>query len=229
MQKLRVETAAMKRDAEHYSRPVNSCFCPYGGVKEHVELEKRYRELTDLLYYKQTQLEAMASEKAAAAFQLEKEAKRLQEVQLEAERNRSSRRASSSWEEDTDIKALEYVTIKNLLYAFGRHLPLPLHHRHMTRATIQLQKAAKLLDSGAVRATRFLWRCPTARVILLFYLVRTDHLLWKNLSVCPFVLDVSLASPSESPGVNSPIDMTLVDFREERSRGGPPEPPESHE
>ncbi|KAL3352836.1 hypothetical protein AABB24_020697 [Solanum stoloniferum] len=144
MQKLRVETAAMKRDAEHYSR------------SEHVELEKRYRELTDLLYYKQTQLEAMASEKAAAAFQLEKEAKRLQEVQLEAERNRSSRRASSSWEEDTDIKALE---------------PLPLHHRHMTRATIQLQKAAKLLDSGAVRATRFLWRYPTARVILLFYLV----------------------------------------------------------
>lgn len=79
-----------------------------------MELEKRYRELTDLLvskitlihvcsiwfplftvgnlisyisclqvqYYKQTQLEAMASEKAAAAFQLEKEAKRLQEVQV---------------------------------------------------------------------------------------------------------------------------------------------------
>ncbi|XP_060209830.1 golgin candidate 1 [Lycium barbarum] len=144
MQKLRVETAAMKRDAEHYSR------------QEHVELEKRYRELTDLLYYKQTQLEAMASEKAAAEFQLEKEAKRFQEVQLEAERNRVSRRASSSWEEDTDIKALE---------------PLPLHHRHMTAATIQLQKAAKLLDTGAVRATRFLWRYPTARVILLFYLV----------------------------------------------------------
>ncbi|CAN4096319.1 unnamed protein product [Withania somnifera] len=144
MQKLRVETAAMKRDAEHYSR------------QEHVELEKRYRELTDLLYYKQTQLEAMASEKSAAEFQLEKEAKRLQEVQLEAERSRVSRRASSSWEEDTDIKALE---------------PLPLHHRHITRATVQLQKAARLLDSGAVRATRFLWRYPIARVILLFYLV----------------------------------------------------------
>ncbi|KAH8505218.1 hypothetical protein H0E87_012457, partial [Populus deltoides] len=33
-------------------------------------------------YYKQTQLEAMASEKAAAEFQLEKEVKRLQEAQL---------------------------------------------------------------------------------------------------------------------------------------------------
>ncbi|KAF3660474.1 Golgin candidate 1 [Capsicum annuum] len=148
MQKLRVETAAMKRDAEHYSR------------QEHVELEKRYRELTDLLYYKQTQLEAMASEKAAAEFQLEKEAKRLQEVQLEAERNRASRRASSSWEEDTDIKALE---------------PLPLHHRHMTRATVQLQKAAKLLDSGAVRATRFLWRYPTARVFVHLFLMYLLH------------------------------------------------------
>lgn len=33
-------------------------------------------------YYKQTQLETMASEKAAAEFQLEKEAKRLHEAQV---------------------------------------------------------------------------------------------------------------------------------------------------
>ncbi|XP_062148486.1 golgin candidate 1 isoform X2 [Alnus glutinosa] len=144
VQKMRVEMAAMKRDAEHYSR------------QEHMELEKRYRELTDLLYYKQTQLEAMASEKAAAEFQLEKEIKRIQEVQVEAERSRVPRRASTTWEEDTEMKELE---------------PLPLYHRHMVGARLQLQKAAKLLDSGAVRATRFLWRYPTARVILLFYLV----------------------------------------------------------
>lgn len=144
LQKMKVEVAAMKRDAEHYSR------------QEHMELEKRYRELTDLLYYKQTQLETMASEKAAAEFQLEKELKRTQEAQVEAERSRVSRRASSSWEEDAEMKALE---------------PLPLHHRHMAGASIQLQKAAKLLDSGAARATRFLWRYPTARLLLLFYLV----------------------------------------------------------
>lgn len=143
-QKMRVEMAAMKRDAEHYSR------------QEHVELEKRYRELTDLLYYKQTQLEAMASEKAAAEFQLEKEVKRLQEAQVEAERSRVSRRTSSSWEEDNEMKELE---------------PLPLYHRHMVGASMQLQKAAKILDSGAARVTRFLWRYPTARLILLFYLV----------------------------------------------------------
>ncbi|XP_057752754.1 golgin candidate 1-like [Arachis stenosperma] len=144
LQKMRVEMAAMKRDAEHYSR------------QEHVELEKRYRELTDLLYYKQTQLEAMSSEKAAAEFQLEKEYKRLQEAQAETEKNRISRRPSSSWEEDTEMKTLE---------------PLPSHNRHLVGASIQLQKAVKLLDSGAVRATRFLWRYPTARVGLFFYLV----------------------------------------------------------
>ncbi|KAJ6863050.1 golgin candidate 1 isoform X5 [Populus alba x Populus x berolinensis] len=110
-QKMRVEMAAMKRDAEHYSR------------QEHVELEKRYRDLTDLLYYKQTQLEAMASEKAAAEFQLEKEVKRLQEAQVEAERSRVSRRTSSSWEEDNEMKELE---------------PLPLYHRHMVGASIQV-------------------------------------------------------------------------------------------
>ncbi|KAI0507945.1 hypothetical protein KFK09_014073 [Dendrobium nobile] len=130
LQKMRVEMAGMKRDADHYSR------------QEHMELEKRYRELTDLLYHKQTQLEAMASEKAAAEFQIEKEIKRLQEAQVEAERSRASRRSTAFWEEDTDIKALEY-----------------------------LQRAAILLDSGAVKATRFLWRYPVARVLLLFYLV----------------------------------------------------------
>ncbi|XP_062221076.1 golgin-84-like [Phragmites australis] len=144
LQKMRVEMAGMRRDAEHYSR------------QEHVELEKRYRELTDLLYHKQTQLESMASEKAALEFQLEKSSRQFHEVQIEAERSRASRRAASSWEEDTDIKALE---------------PLPLHHRHMATASQQLQKAAKLLDSGAVRATRFLWRHPVARVSLLFYQV----------------------------------------------------------
>ncbi|KAK9208589.1 hypothetical protein WN944_000947 [Citrus x changshan-huyou] len=148
VQKMRVEMAAMKRDAEHYSR------------EEHMELEKRYRELTDLLYYKQTQLETMASEKAAAEFQLEKEMNRIQEVQSEAERSRVSRRSWSSWEEDAEMKSLENN---------GR--PLPLHHRHIAGASVQLQKAAKLLDSGAVRATRFLWRYPIARIILLFYLV----------------------------------------------------------
>lgn len=144
VQKMRVEMAAMKRDAEHYSR------------QEHMELEKRYRELTDLLYYKQTQLEAMTSEKAAAEFQLEKEMKRIQEAQVEVERSRVPRRASTSWEEDTDMKALE---------------PLPFHHRHLVGASIQLQKAAKILDSGAVRAIRFLWRYPVARLLLLFYMV----------------------------------------------------------
>ncbi|EOA29973.1 hypothetical protein CARUB_v10013079mg [Capsella rubella] len=144
MQKLRVEMAAMKRDAEHYSR------------QEHTELEKRYRELTDLLYYKQTQLETMASEKAAAEFQLEKEVKRLHEAQVEVEKSRVSRRPSATWEEDSEIKTLE---------------PLPLYHRHMATASTQLQNAVKLLDSGAVRATRFLWRYPIARIFLLFYLV----------------------------------------------------------
>ncbi|CAD6236806.1 unnamed protein product [Miscanthus lutarioriparius] len=144
LQKMRVEMAGMRRDAEHYSR------------QEHVELEKRYRELTDLLYHKQTQLESMASKKAALEFQLEKSLKQFHEVQIEAERSKATRRSASSWEEDTDIKALE---------------PLPLHHRHMATANQQLQKAAKLLDTGAVRATRFLWRHPVARVSLLFYLV----------------------------------------------------------
>jgi hypothetical protein len=51
----------------------------------------------------------MASEKAAAEFQLEKEVKRLHEAQVEVEKSRVSRRASATWEEDSEIKTLEYV------------------------------------------------------------------------------------------------------------------------
>lgn len=80
----------------------------------------------------------MASEKAAAEFQLEKEVKRLHEaqvrrqsslrfiyvlllfiiftrkvlnllIQVEVERSRVSRRPSATWEEDSEIKTLEYV------------------------------------------------------------------------------------------------------------------------
>lgn len=142
-QKMRVEISSMKRDAEQYSR------------QAHVELEKRYRELTDLLYLKQTQLEAMTSEKAAAHFQLEKEARRLRELQAEAEWNRNSRRTSTPWDEDySELKPLE---------------PLALQHRPMVGSSIQ--KAAKFLDSGAVSAGRFLWRHPLARLVFLFYLV----------------------------------------------------------
>ncbi|KAK8543665.1 hypothetical protein V6N13_025837 [Hibiscus sabdariffa] len=155
MQKMRVEMAAMKRDAEHYSR------------QEHMELEKRYRELTDLLYNKQTQLETMASEKAAAEFQFEKEIKRLQEAQVEVERSRVPRRGSYLWDEDTEIKALE---------------PLPVHHRHLATASIQLQKVAKLLDSVSVRATRFLLRYPAARIILLCYLEQADNFAARELA-----------------------------------------------
>ncbi|THG09737.1 hypothetical protein TEA_006562 [Camellia sinensis var. sinensis] len=161
VQKMRVEMSAMKRDAEHYSRQSRDAIAfvsaprpspPHPTPPHQPESDSAviffisisvYSDLCGkgfsytcnflyvviplfLKYYKQTQLEAMASEKAAAEFQLEKEMKRLQEAQVEAERSRVSRRASSSWEEDTDMKTLE---------------PLPLYHRHMVGASIQVSTA----------------------------------------------------------------------------------------
>jgi hypothetical protein len=94
-----------------FLRSTYFCECFFFFYQEHVELEKRYRELTDLLvcnepvrffcvlgtlalranlilygsffqYHKQTQLESMASEKAALEFQLEKSLKQFHEVQV---------------------------------------------------------------------------------------------------------------------------------------------------
>jgi hypothetical protein len=77
-----------------------------GSVQAQSELEKRFRELTELLYTKQTQLEVMSSEKAAAMLQLE-QARRLQ-AKAEAERQRNVRNMSS-FEDENELKSFEYA------------------------------------------------------------------------------------------------------------------------
>lgn len=142
-QKLRVELEARKRETESSS------------VQAHTELEKRFRELTELLYLKQTQLESMASEKQAAQLQLEKEARRFREVKAQAERdNRAMRRlAMTADDEDPGLSYFEALGLQQ------------------RRVSPSIEKAAKLLDKGAVTAGRFLWRRPLARLVLLFYFV----------------------------------------------------------
>ncbi|CAM6028499.1 unnamed protein product [Sphagnum balticum] len=141
MQKLRVELASVKREAD------------LGSLQAQSELEKRFRELTELLYTKQTQLEVMSSEKAAAILQLE-QARRLQ-AKAEAERQRNVRNMSS-FEDENELKSFEY---------------LGLHQRRLGPVGPSVQRAAKFLDSSAVTAGRFLWRRPLARLIAVLYLV----------------------------------------------------------
>jgi hypothetical protein len=124
-----------------------------GSVQAQSELEKRFRELTELLYTKQTQLEVMSSEKAAAILQLE-QARRLQ-AKAEAERQRNVRNMSS-FEDENELKSFEY---------------LGLHQRRLGPVGPSVQRAAKFLDSSAVTAGRFLWRRPLARLIAVLYLV----------------------------------------------------------
>ncbi|KAH9567200.1 hypothetical protein CY35_03G018200 [Sphagnum magellanicum] len=147
MQKLRVELASVKREAD------------LGSLQAQSELEKRFRELTELLYTKQTQLEVMSSEKAAAMLQLE-QARRLQaKVQAEAERQRNVRNMSS-FEDENELKSFEY---------------LGLHQRRLGPVGPSVQRAAKFLDSSAVTAGRFLWRRPLARLIAVLYLEQADR------------------------------------------------------
>ncbi|CAI0628663.1 unnamed protein product [Linum tenue] len=180
LQKLRVEMAAMKRDAEHYSR------------QEHMELEKRYRELTDLLYYKQTQLETMASDKAAAEFQLEKELKRIQEVQVEAERGRIARRPSPSWEEDSEMKALEYASPS---------VPPPFGGRKRTVA-----EGSKDIGLRSCQSHAILVAVPNSSADL--FILSVTHTLCCA-GVRTFLHDVFIASPS---GINVVLFHSLTDF-----------------
>ncbi|MCI21129.1 golgin candidate 1-like, partial [Trifolium medium] len=61
--------------------------------------------------------------------------------QAETERSRVSRRASSAWEDESEIKALE---------------PLPLHHRHLAGASIQGQSEPQDF-SGVIQQLEFFY------------------------------------------------------------------------
>lgn len=167
-QKLRVELTGLKRNTEQNS------------TQAHIELEKRFRELTELLYLKQTQLEAMSSEKAAAVFQLEKELSKSREAQAEAERHKKVRHLISGWDDDNEMKPLE---------------ALGLQQRRLVGPSIQ--RAAKFLDSGAVTAGRFLWRRPLARLGVLLYLVFVHVFLLYLLHRLQEQVDNSLSSREE--------------------------------
>ncbi|KAL7239968.1 hypothetical protein ACSBR2_005768 [Camellia fascicularis] len=68
--------------------------------------------------------------------------KRLQEAQVEAERSRVSCRVSSSCEEDTDMKTLEYVS----LFSDRIELCFELHDNH---AELSTSICASFLDVSA--------------------------------------------------------------------------------
>ncbi|CAI0543494.1 unnamed protein product [Linum tenue] len=164
LQKLRVEMAAMKRDAEHYSRQ----------------------------YYKQTQLETMASDKAAAEFQLEKELKRIQEVQVEAERGRVARRPSPSWEEDSEMKALEYASPS---------VPPPFGGCKRTVA-----EGSKDIGLRSCQSHALLVAVPNSSADL--FILSVTHTLCCA-GVRTFLHDVFIASPS---GINVVLFHSLTDF-----------------
>ncbi|CAI5508442.1 unnamed protein product [Closterium sp. Naga37s-1] len=144
VQKLRVEVEAHKRDADSSSLQANA------------EMEKRFKELTELLCLKQSQLETMTSERQAAMLQLNKERRELQLAKAQAERDRAARRSMlmAADEEDSEMQSLESVGLPNRRFIGKR-----------------IQQAAKLIDHGTVTAGRFLWRRPLARLGLVCYLV----------------------------------------------------------
>eukprot|EP00850_Spirogloea_muscicola_P000102 SM000001S04504 [mRNA] locus=s1:664273:670539:+ [translate_table: standard] len=145
VQKLRVELAASKRDMDS------------GSAQAQGELEKKFRELTELLYFKQTQLEAMSSERQAAIMQLERETKRFREAKAQAEREQLVNRSGHAT--DDEEQGLRSLTLA------------PKLHQRKSIVGPSLRSAVKLLDRGTVQAGKFLWRRPVARLIVFFYLV----------------------------------------------------------
>ncbi|XP_024535964.1 golgin-84 [Selaginella moellendorffii] len=147
-QKLRVDLASAKQDFD------------VSSTQAHIELQKQYKEVMELLFLKQAQLEKVSSEKAAMQFQLEKESKKFRDANAEVERSRRQF-SSIGVDDDNELKSFE---------------TLGLHQRRMVPSLQRfvgpsIQAAAKFLDSGAVTAGRYLWRRPLARLFVVCYLV----------------------------------------------------------
>ncbi|XP_024525130.1 golgin-84 [Selaginella moellendorffii] len=147
-QKLRVDLASAKQDFD------------VSSTQAHIELQKQYKEVMELLFLKQAQLEKVSSEKAAMQFQLEKESKKFRDANAEVERSRRQFSAIGV-DDDNELKSFE---------------TLGLHQRRMVPSLQRfvgpsIQAAAKFLDSGAVTAGRYLWRRPLARLFVVCYLV----------------------------------------------------------
>ncbi|EFJ23645.1 hypothetical protein SELMODRAFT_415510 [Selaginella moellendorffii] len=168
-QKLRVDLASAKQDfdvsstqlgVETYVPVIFLKFLMDSGLQAHIELQKQYKEVMELLFLKQAQLEKVSSEKAAMQFQLEKESKKFRDANAEVERSRRQF-SSIGVDDDNELKSFE---------------TLGLHQRRMVPSLQRfvgpsIQAAAKFLDSGAVTAGRYLWRRPLARLFVVCYLV----------------------------------------------------------
>ncbi|EFJ34409.1 hypothetical protein SELMODRAFT_405724 [Selaginella moellendorffii] len=168
-QKLRVDLASAKQDfdvsstqlgVETYVPVISLKFLMDSGLQAHIELQKQYKEVMELLFLKQAQLEKVSSEKAAMQFQLEKESKKFRDANAEVERSRRQFSAIGV-DDDNELKSFE---------------TLGLHQRRMVPSLQRfvgpsIQAAAKFLDSGAVTAGRYLWRRPLARLFVVCYLV----------------------------------------------------------
>eukprot|EP00898_Chlorokybus_atmophyticus_P000765 jgi/Chlat1/168/Chrsp1S08791 len=120
------------------------------------DLERRFRELTELLYVKQTQLEAMASDRAAMQLQVEHEKRRAQDA---VERERTARMRAVTVDVEDNLAPIDAIGS-----AYEQ-----LHNVKSVGPSIQ--RAARFLDFSAVTCGRFLWRNPMARIGFVLYLL----------------------------------------------------------
>mmetsp|Transcript_11547 Transcript_11547/g.36522 ORF Transcript_11547/g.36522 Transcript_11547/m.36522 type:complete len:377 (-) Transcript_11547:117-1247(-) len=122
------------------------------------ELEKRFRELTEVLYQKQTQLERVSSEKAAMQIQLERELLETKEA-AEKARSRTSRQSLMATHVDDDVVPMDTIG--------------PMYDKLASdnRFGGMIKGGGKMLDATASQAARILRQSPLMRIVILCYIV----------------------------------------------------------
>mmetsp|Transcript_34977 Transcript_34977/g.82937 ORF Transcript_34977/g.82937 Transcript_34977/m.82937 type:complete len:811 (+) Transcript_34977:165-2597(+) len=120
------------------------------------DLSRRFKEVTELLYLKQTQLEKMAAEKAAQQLSLEREISGLRE-----ELDRSRRRGTGA-RDPMETYGSEMTPMDTMGAAYQRLA----NDERLGRA---VKGFAKAVDVTAANAMRLLRQYPLARVVFFLY------------------------------------------------------------
>ncbi|KAL0037207.1 hypothetical protein WJX79_006059 [Trebouxia sp. C0005] len=125
------------------------------------ELQERFKEVTELLYTKQTQLERMAAEKAAQQLAHERQMAHAKDDAERVKRRVKTERASASFGSSLDDVV---VPMDSLGEAFDRLA-------NDNRVGSYVKAGARALDTSAAAAVRLIKQYPLGRLFVFLYII----------------------------------------------------------
>eukprot|EP00884_Botryococcus_braunii_P015895 jgi/Botrbrau1/298/Bobra.0022s0264.1 len=153
------EAAAARREADALRQEL-------AQASSNAVLEQQFKEVTDLLYLKQTQLEKLAADKAAQQLALERELALAREEAERVKRRAKNDRATANYSEGDVVVPME--AMGEAYYRLANN----------NRVGGAVKAAAGFMDASASTAVRVLKQYPLGRLVVFTYIVGVHLFIW---------------------------------------------------